>query len=96
MRDSLPNNCLKNECGILNLDDNSGPGTHWVAYMKRNRTVYYFDSFGNLPPPLELIKYLGSCLNFYYNYKKYQSYRDVNCGQLSLQFLYDINSRPEK
>ena len=33
-------------CGIINLDSNNGPGTHWVCYVDS----FYFDPFG-LPPP---------------------------------------------
>lgn len=34
MRDDLPLKIRKNECGIVNLDISSGPGTHWTAYVK--------------------------------------------------------------
>ena len=30
-RDGLPHK-IKKECGIINLDDIQGPGTHWVCY----------------------------------------------------------------
>ena len=43
------------ESAIVNLDDASGPGTHWVVYRKRGRNVVYFDSFSDLRPPLDLI-----------------------------------------
>ena len=33
------------ECGILNLDDSNGNGTHWVCWMKEKGTKYHFDSF---------------------------------------------------
>ena len=33
-------------CGIINLDNNNGPGTHWACYVDS----FYFDPFG-LPPP---------------------------------------------
>ena len=35
VRDNLPYNPKKNECGILNLDDTSGEGTHWVAWYRK-------------------------------------------------------------
>ena len=35
-----------NNCGIINLDSNNGPGTHWACYVDS----FYFDPFG-LPPP---------------------------------------------
>ena len=57
MRDSLPKKPLINESAIVNLDSTSGPGTHWVCYKKRKNKVKYLDSFGNLKPPNELIKY---------------------------------------
>jgi hypothetical protein len=88
MRDRLPKNVHKNECGILNLDSDSGAGTHWTAYYKRGPEAVYFDSFGNLRPPVELLKYLKSC-RVKYNHKQYQTYDTVNCGHLCLKFLYN-------
>ena len=67
MRNSLPNEPKSQECGILNLDDADGPGTHWVAYYKNKNYKEYFDSFGNLQPPVELINYLKPPI--YYNYE---------------------------
>lgn len=86
----MPNKSEKNECGIINLDSFDGSGTHWTAYIKTNRIVHYFDSFGNLPPPEEFIKYVGSDTNIHYNYKRYQNYDTNICGQLCIQFLYNF------
>ena len=61
MRDTLPNKIKQNECGVVNLDSIKGPGTHYVCYYKNKSTHIYFDSFG-LPPPQELIKYIGKPL----------------------------------
>jgi len=58
LRDTLPKKPKRNECTIMNLDDNSGDWTHWVAWFKRGNDKRYFDSFG-LPPPTELNNYLG-------------------------------------
>ena len=57
MRDELPKKPRANECGILNLDDSSGKGTHWSCWIKVAKDKIYFDSYG-LPPPTELLKYL--------------------------------------
>lgn len=84
MRDQLPKTPLRRECGIINLDTHGGPGTHWVAYRKINNDVEYFDSFGNLQPPTEVINYLGR--NITYNYKREQ-FEIYNCGHLCLSFL---------
>lgn len=51
MRDRLPKKPFINECAVVNLDSIYGSGTHWVAYCKKKNDVYYYDSFGNLPPP---------------------------------------------
>jgi hypothetical protein len=35
----------KKECGILNLDNSSGSGTHWEVWYKKGDVKYYFDSY---------------------------------------------------
>jgi len=49
LRDPLPKKPKRHECGIMNLDDSSGNGTHWVAWFKRGNDKWYLDPFG-LPP----------------------------------------------
>ena len=44
-RDGLPKK-IRKECGIINLDDMTGPGTHWVCYRNIDNVVEYFDPFG--------------------------------------------------
>lgn len=89
MRNSLPTNGPRlREASIINLDDKTGPGTHWVAYRKNGVEVKYFDSFGNLKPPKELIKYLGVD-ELKYNHESYQNFDTFICGHLCLKFLSD-------
>ena len=58
MLDTLPKSgVLEHECGIVNLDNSKGSGTHWVSYYKHGSTRIYFDSFGQITP-LEIQKYL--------------------------------------
>lgn len=91
MRDQLPMKCHQIECWILNQAKNSHPtGTHWCALVKIKNQAYYFDSFGKLPPPLEVITYLGRGIDLKYNYDRYQNYDEIICGQLCLIFLYDF------
>lgn len=89
MRDSLPRISFDKECGVLNLDDEAGMGTHWVAYIinKKKNVIKYFDSFGNLRPPTEVISYLGSKIN--YNYIREQDFDTFICGHLCLRFLLE-------
>lgn len=86
MRNELPNKPRVKECGILNLDSSENYGTHWVAYIKNKNYYEYFDSFGDLKPPLELIKYFRN-KNIVYNYNNYQKFNTVICGHLCLKHL---------
>lgn len=67
MRDDLPKTGPKKyEAAIINLDKKTGSGKHWVAYRKNDNKETYFDSFGNLQPPRELLEYfgVGSTINY--------------------------------
>ena len=88
LRDTLPKKTQKKECGILNLDDTSGNGTHWVAWWKVKNEKYYFDSFG-IQPPNELVKYLQSPI--YYNTEQIQQSNQVFCGHLCLYVLKQLS-----
>ena len=44
-RDNLPDK-IKDGAYVINLDEYSDTGTHWVALYISNNDVIYFDSFG--------------------------------------------------
>lgn len=90
MRDTLPKKPRKIECLILNHDSVRSTGTHWTALIKINDRAWYFDSFGNLLPPLEIKTYLGENVKIYLNYNQYQNFDTVICGQLCLKFLQNF------
>lgn len=90
MRNTLPKYCRKIESGVINLDDKNGPGTHWVSYYKNGKTCLYFDSYGDLQPFSEFIKYVGNDCKIHFNYKRYQPFDTVICGHLCLKFLFEI------
>lgn len=93
-RNQLPKSKKQRECGVINLDDSQGQGTHWTAYYKlNNKQCYYFDSFGNLQPPIEFIEYIGEKCQTYYNYKNYQDYDTYICGHLCIEFLYEMSNK---
>lgn len=98
MRDAMPTKTgpIAQECWILNHGSSKTDGTHWTALAKNFDTVLYFDSFGKLAPPLEVLNYLGGDVIPYYNTKSYQKYGTVICGHLCLRFLYDFWRKREK
>ena len=59
MRDELLSTPRKVECGILNLNTHDQKGSHWIAWYKKGKERYYFDSFAE-PPPIEMLYYLKS------------------------------------
>lgn len=99
MRDTLSrkNKPKERECWIINHGSSHTDGTHWTALAKNYNTAFYFDSFGKLPPPYEVIDYLSkSNVHLYYNAKKYQNYGSVICGHLCLKFLHNFWQQHKK
>ena len=91
-RDELPNKPKRIECGILNIDDSNGRGSHWCSFSKRGKDQLYFDSYG-LPPPTELLKYLKGPV--YYNSERIQPDNEVFCGHLCLYVLKKLSDGHE-
>ena len=89
LRDELPKQPKREECGILNLGNSQGNGTHWTAWIKNNQRKYYFDSYG-LTPPQELVSYLNKPV--YYNSERVQTDGEVFCGHLCLYILKQCES----
>ena len=44
-RDNLPTK-IKDEAYVINIDEYSDTGTHWIDLYVKNNNVTYFDSFG--------------------------------------------------
>lgn len=88
MRDALPKRPWKREAVVVNLDSSSGKGTHWVCFRKNDNHVDYFDSYGDLRPPLEIQRYLAGTY-LAYNRAGLQSVNTDSqiCGHLCLAFL---------
>ena len=56
-RDNLPK--IKDGAYIINLDEYSDIGTHWVALYVQNNNVTYFDSFGAEHIPKEIKTFIS-------------------------------------
>ena len=59
IKDELPQKINTIECAIINFENSDQEGSHWTAYYKNNSKKYYFDSYGNAPPPKTTIKVSG-------------------------------------
>ena len=73
---------------ILDLDEYSDIGTHWVAlYMKNNNnSVIYFDSFGVEHIPKEIKAFIKN-KNIKTNIFKIQAYDSIMCGYFCIGFI---------
>ena len=97
MRDTLPDTPHDKECGVVNFNKSSEPGSHWVAYYKDGDKRIYFDSFGQVAPT-EIQKYLKSEEEFRNNKPVIQRNTDIVqkvntkiCGQLCVYVLDSLS-----
>ena len=97
MRDTLPDKPREKECGVLNLNKSSKPGSHWVAFYKDGDRRIYFDSFGQVTP-FELQRYLKTPEEFKENKPVIQRNTDIvqkedktNCGHLCVYVLHNLS-----
>ena len=83
-RDNLPR--IKDGACVINLDEYSDIGTHWVSLRANNsNNVTYFDSFGVEHIPKEIKTFIGN-KNIKTNIFRIQAYDSIMCGY----FLYWI------
>jgi hypothetical protein len=97
--DLLPKKLRDNECGVVNLDKSTGPGTHWVCYYNDRRLGYveYFDPYGEyqlidkkretIPKPI--VRYLRSAPDkaIMYNDSFIQAIDSKKCGCFVITYI---------
>ena len=84
-RDNLPDK-IKDGAYVINLDEYSDIGTHWIALYVNNKTVTYFDSFGIEHIPKEVKKFIGK-RNIISNIYRIQNYDSIMCGYFCIGFV---------
>ncbi|VDO18068.1 unnamed protein product, partial [Brugia timori] len=72
-------------------DKKAGPGTHWTCYFKFNNLINYYDSFGNLSPPKEFIKFFEN-FDIYYNWEQDQEYNTFDQATPTMDRLFTLTS----
>ena len=92
-RDYLPNK-IKDGAYIVNLDEYSDIGTHWIALWVNNNNVTYFDSFGVEHIPKEIKEFINRPLssasqnkNIITNIFRIQAYDSIMCGYFCIGFI---------
>ena len=84
-RDNLPDK-MKDGTYVVNLDEYSDIGTHWIALYVNNKTVTCFDSFG-LEHISKEVKKLVNNKNIIANIFRKKAYVSVMCGYFCIGFI---------
>ena len=84
-RDNLPNK-IKHGAYVVNLDEYSDIGTHWIALYLKNNNITYFDSFGVEYIPKEITKFIN-IKNIKTNIFRIQAYYSIMCGYFCIGFI---------
>ena len=85
-RDNLPNK-IKDGAYVINLDEYSDIGTHWIALYVYNDDVIYFDSFGVEHIPKEIKKFIDGSLSITTNIFRIQAHDWITCGCFCIGFI---------
>ncbi len=86
MKDQIPVS-LPDGNYIMNLDDSDNLGTHWVAFIRNGRQLFYNDSFGAISPQGITDLFRDNKLQLYYNTQQNQSIKSSSCGYWALFWL---------
>ena len=83
-RDDLPK--IKDGTYIINLDEHSDIGTHWVALYVHNDDVTYFDSLSVEHIPKEIKTFINN-KSITKNIFRTQTYDSMMCGYFCIGFI---------
>ena len=84
-RDNLSNK-IKDGAYVINLDEHSDIGTHWIAVYVKNNDITYLYSFGVKHIPKEIIRFIGR-KNVIVNIFRIQAYDSIMCGYFCIGFI---------
>ena len=83
-RDNLPK--IKDGAYVINLDEYSDIGTHWVALYVHNNDVTYFDFLGVEHIPKEIKDFINN-KNITTNIFRIQAYNSIICDYFYIGFI---------
>ena len=85
-RDNLPDK-IKDWSYIINLNESSDIGTHWVALYASNNDVTYFDRFGVEHIPKEIKAFISNKKNMKTNIFRIQAYDSIMSRYFGIGFI---------
>ena len=85
-RDNLPDK-VKDGAYVINLDEYSDIGTHWIALYVNNKTVTYINSFGVEHIPKGIKKFINNKNIIIANTFRIQASDSVMCGYFCNRFI---------
>ena len=85
-RDNLPDK-VKGGAYVINLDEYSDIGTHWIALYVNNKTVTYINSFGVEHIPKGIKKFINNKNIIIANTFRIQASDSVMCGYFCNRFI---------
>ena len=77
---------IKDVAYVINLDEYSGVGTHWIALFCNRSEIVYVDSFGVEHVPEEIKEFAGN-KNIKANIFRVQANNSVMCGYFCIGFI---------
>ena len=84
-RDNLSNK-IKDRACVINLDEHSDIGTHWIALYVKNNDSTYFNSFGVEHIPKEIKAFIKN-KNVKTNIFRIQAYDSIKRGYFCIGFI---------
>ena len=84
-RDNIPDK-INDGAYVINLDEYSDIGTHWIALYVNNRTVTYFNSFG-IEDIAKETKSFTNNKNITANIYRVRNYDLIMCGYFCIGFV---------
>ena len=76
---------IKDGAYVINVDEFSDIGTHWIALYVNNKTATYFDTFGVEHIPKEIKNFINN-KNIIANIYRVQIYDSIMCGYFCIGF----------
>ena len=77
---------IKDGAYVINLDEYSDIGTHWIALYASNNSATYFDSFGVEHIPKDIKTFINKSI-IVTNIFIIQAYDSIMCGYFGNEFI---------